>query len=182
MAGFGAAVKVQWKETSTRPELRPSAADLLCGRAPGQPRHFLFVCGPFGSFTRSLAAELRRLGAQCSRVLLNGGDVLDWGPRHGRLFRGRAVDWSAWLDDLISRDAITDLIIYGDSHPYCAAAKKVALARGLAVHVLEQGYFRPFWITLERNGVNAHSELPRDPRRIAARRSNRRRTQSGCRR
>jgi capsular polysaccharide export protein len=42
----------------------------------------------------------------------------------------------------------------------------------LRLHVFEQGYFRPDWVTLERGGVNANSRLPRDPewyRRNAAR-------------
>jgi len=29
--------------------------------------------------------------------------------------------------------------------------------------VFEEGYFRPHWVTLEREGVNGHSLLPRDP-------------------
>jgi capsular polysaccharide export protein len=33
----------------------------------------------------------------------------------------------------------------------------------LRLHVFEQGYFRPDWVTLERGGVNANSRLPRDP-------------------
>ena len=31
------------------------------------------------------------------------------------------------------------------------------------MHVFEEGYFRPHWVTLERSGVNAHSLLPKDP-------------------
>ncbi len=34
---------------------------------------------------------------------------------------------------------------------------------GIRTHVFEEGYFRPFWVTLEREGVNGHSLLPRDP-------------------
>src|SRR5690606_3283462 len=34
---------------------------------------------------------------------------------------------------------------------------------GLRVHVLEEGYFRPNWVTYEENGVNNNSALPRDP-------------------
>jgi capsular polysaccharide export protein len=128
-----------------------------------RPSHFLFISGPFGSFTKRLAEQLRRSGARCSRVVLNGGDILDWGTRHTKPFLGGPADWRRWLEDIVERDGVTDLILYGDSHPYCAAAKLVAKERCLKVHVLEQGYFRPFWITLERNGVNAHSELPREP-------------------
>jgi capsular polysaccharide export protein len=39
------------------------------------------------------------------------------------------------------------------------------------VHVFDEGYIRPDWVTLELGGVNGHSSLPRDPewyRRIAA--------------
>jgi capsular polysaccharide export protein len=166
MAAFRALAQTQWPDRSSR------AASSAGARGPAgtrssqdleRPRHFLFISGPFGAFTRRVAAELRGCGARCSRVLLNGGDVLDWGLRHGRAFRGGYDDWTAWLSDLIAREGITDLILYGDSHPYCAAAKALAGMHGVAVHVLEQGYFRPFWITLEKNGVNAHSELPRDP-------------------
>jgi capsular polysaccharide export protein len=34
---------------------------------------------------------------------------------------------------------------------------------GIRVHVFEEGYIRPNWITLERGGVNGESRLPRDP-------------------
>jgi capsular polysaccharide export protein len=161
MAALGALTKSRWTEASPRPD--PSVGAVPAGRDEAGTRHFLFISGPFGAFTRTVAAQLRRSGARCSRVLINGGDVLDWGLAHGLAFRGDARDWTAWLGHTIAREGITDLILYGDSHPYCAAAKDVAIERGVAVHVLEQGYFRPFWITLEKNGVNAHSELPRDP-------------------
>lgn len=127
------------------------------------PRHFLFICGPFGTFTSRLAKRLRGLGARCTRVLLNGGDIHNWGLRHSRAYFGDRKGWADWLARVVERDDVTDVILYGDSHPYCIAAKQVAADHGIAVHVMEQGYFRPFWITLERNGVNAHSSLPKLP-------------------
>ena len=127
----------------------------------GAGRHFLFVLGPFGPFTRRLADSLRRAGARCDRVLLNGGDVYDWGVRHAHLYQGGLEGWSHWLERLARAQGVTDLIIYGDSHPYCAGAARVAARLLIGTHVLEQGYFRPFWITLERNGVNGASTLPR---------------------
>jgi capsular polysaccharide export protein len=48
----------------------------------------------------------------------------------------------------------------------------VAERLGMTIHVTEQGYFRPHWVTLERGGVNGRSRLPRDPahyRRAGAR-------------
>ena len=43
-----------------------------------------------------------------------------------------------------------------------AAALEADRAHPLRVWVLENGYFRPDWITVEENGVNASSGLPRD--------------------
>ncbi|MGA0602291.1 capsule biosynthesis protein [Caulobacter sp. KR2-114] len=126
-------------------------------------RHFLFVTAPFGPFSRLLASDLRRAGARCTRVLLNGGDLADWGLRHAALYRERPERWPAWIADLLAREAVTDLLVFGDTHPYCVAAIREAQRQGLAVHVLEEGYFRPHWITLERDGVNGNSRLPRDP-------------------
>jgi capsular polysaccharide export protein len=36
-------------------------------------------------------------------------------------------------------------------------------ARSVRVHVVEEGYLRPGWVTFEEGGVNANSPLPRDP-------------------
>ena len=126
-------------------------------------RHFLLVCGPFGPFTRSLADNLRAAGARCSRVILNGGDIYDWGRGHSLFYFGALAGFGDWMAAVVRRDRVTDIIIYGDAHPYCVEAARVASQAMLGVHVLEQGYFRPFWITLERGGVNGNSGLPRDP-------------------
>ncbi len=131
--------------------------------SPVGSRHFLLIFGPFGPFTRTLAKSLRAAGARCSRVILNGGDLFDWGAAHARVYQGPLSGFGSWLTQTARRDQVTDIIIYGDAHPYCAEALRVAGAAGLDVHVLEQGYFRPFWITLERWGVNGNSGLPRDP-------------------
>src|SRR5205807_817618 len=135
-------------------------------------RHFLLICGPFGPFTRVLGKGLRSTGARCTRVILNGGDVLDWGSRHARTYRGTRGDFGPWLARLLLDERVTDLVTYSDAHPYCAEAARQGRQLSLNVHVLEQGYFRPFWITLERGGVNGNTRLPRDPeiyRREAAR-------------
>jgi capsular polysaccharide export protein len=50
-------------------------------------------------------------------------------------------------------------VIYGDTRPVHAEAAAAARARGLTVHVFEEGYIRPFWVTYERGGANGHSRL-----------------------
>jgi capsular polysaccharide export protein len=127
------------------------------------PRHFLLTSAPFGPFGRDLARELRSQGARCTRVILNAGDFVDWGPKSARTYVGPMSGWRDWLAAVVAELGITDIVTYGDSTPHAAGAIACARELGLAAHVLEQGYFRPDWVTLERDGVNAESRLPRDP-------------------
>ena len=65
-------------------------------------------------------------------------------------------------------------MLYGDTRPVHAAAVMAARARGLCVHVFEEGYLRPWWVTYERGGTNGHSRLMEigiDEMRVALERS-----------
>jgi capsular polysaccharide export protein len=121
------------------------------------------VAAPFGPFSRRLGEALRAEGVRCSRIILNAGDVMDWGLSHATVYRGRESAWPTWLASYLIQEGVTDLIVYGDSNPYCVAAMDRARRAGVKIHVLEQGYFRPNWVTLERDGVNGSSSLPLDP-------------------
>jgi capsular polysaccharide export protein len=59
----------------------------------------------------------------------------------------------------VAEHRITDLVIYGDTRPVHAAAVAAAREAGITVHVFEEGYLRPYWITYERGGSNGHSRL-----------------------
>jgi capsular polysaccharide export protein len=126
-------------------------------------RHFLFVSAPFGPFCRELAEALRESGARSTRVILNAGDALDWGVTSAATYFGGRSGWTGWLYQQIRRLGVTDIVTYGDSSPYAVDALILAQSLGLRRHVLEQGYFRPDWVTLERDGVNGNSRLPRNP-------------------
>jgi capsular polysaccharide export protein len=126
-------------------------------------RRFLIVSAPFGPFARELAQQLRASGARCTRVILNAGDALDWGPAAAAVYLGGRASWKDWLGEQILKRGVTDVIAYGDSSPYAADALMLARSLGVRRHVLEQGYFRPDWVTVERDGVNGNSPLPRDP-------------------
>lgn len=54
-------------------------------------------------------------------------------------------------------------MLFGDQRPVHQPAVQLAKQRGIRNHVFEEGYFRPRWITLEREGVNNHSLLSHDP-------------------
>ena len=127
---------------------------------PPGPRRFLFLQGPHGPFFATLARALRAAGAEVWRVGFNGGDRLFWRGLPGFVaYRGRLEDWEGALADILDSRGITDLVVYGETRPVHAAALRVARARGLCLHILEEGYMRPWWATYERGGANGNSPL-----------------------
>jgi capsular polysaccharide export protein len=126
-------------------------------------RSFLFLQGPPGPFFSQLAQGLMAKGHVCRRVNFNGGDWLGWRLGGKDDFIAGHADWPDYLSALIDRRAITDIILFGDCRPLHRAARAIAAMRGVVVHVFEEGYIRPDWVTLERGGVNGHSDLPRNP-------------------
>jgi capsular polysaccharide export protein len=123
-------------------------------------RRFLFLQGPHGPFFAQLARMLTRAGATCWRVGFNAGDARFWADRTRYIpFRGPQADWPATVADLLARHAITDVVLYGDVRSIHRTAIAAARARGVAVHVFEEGYLRPSWVTYERGGANGHSRL-----------------------
>ncbi|AWB49085.1 capsule biosynthesis protein CapA [Gemmobacter aquarius] len=129
-------------------------------RVSGTGRQFLLLQGPHGPFFAQLAAMLRASGATALRVGFNRGDRAFWPDRDSYIpYRGTVEDWPAAVADLLTRHAITDLVLYGDTRPLHTAAVAAARAAGITVHVYEEGYLRPYWITYERGGSNGNSRL-----------------------
>ncbi|MCH2096109.1 MAG: capsular biosynthesis protein [Rhodobacteraceae bacterium] len=130
------------------------------GKATGDKRVFLLLQGPHGPFYSQLGAMLQRTGAQVWRVGFNAGDRAFWFHRSTYLpYRGTPEDWPAHLSHLITDKGVTDIVLYGDTRDIHATAVQVAQARGLRIHVFEEGYMRPYWVTYERDGCNGHSRL-----------------------
>lgn len=128
--------------------------------ASGHNRSFLFLQGPHGPFFWKLGRMLRLTGASVWRVSFNAGDRAFWFDTASLLpFRGAAEDWPASFERICDEKQVTDLVLYGDTRPIHAAAVERARAMGMRVHVFEEGYLRPYWVTYERDGANGHSRL-----------------------
>ncbi|MFT6023104.1 MAG: capsular polysaccharide export protein [Ascidiaceihabitans sp.] len=123
-------------------------------------RVFLFLQGPHGPFFHRLGRMLRKAGAEVWRVGFNAGDRAFWfHPSSYIPFRGSSDQWADTFTALIEEKGVTDIVLYGDTRPVHAQAVAQAKARGIGVHVFEEGYMRPFWITYERGGTNGNSRL-----------------------
>ncbi len=134
----------------------------MLGTPPGR-RSFLFLQGMASRFFGSLGTELANRGHAVHRVNFNAGDMVFW-PLPGAInFRGREDQWPDVFADILVSRQVTDIILFGDCRPLHRTAIDVARQMQVPVHVCEEGYIRPHWVTFERDGVNGHSTLPRNP-------------------
>ncbi|MGR3343286.1 MAG: capsule biosynthesis protein [Paracoccaceae bacterium] len=126
----------------------------------GSERHFLLLQGPHGPFFHQLGRMLRATGARVTRVGFNAGDQAFWRDAASYVAYVEAQEcWCGSLRDLIAERCVTDIVLYGDTRPIHAQAVAVANEINLTVHVFEEGYLRPFWVTYERGGSNGNSRL-----------------------
>lgn len=126
------------------------------------PRKFLFLQGVATPFFKQLANAIQQQGHQVFRVNFCGGD---------RLLAGRETIWRfnqplsqlpEWLQTKHRHYHFTDVILFGDTRPVHTAAIAFFKQQATRIHVYEEGYLRPNWITLEDNGVNGYSSLMQD--------------------
>jgi capsule polysaccharide modification protein KpsS len=126
-------------------------------------RHLLLLQGPAGPFFARVARQFRAAGARVTKVNFNGGEDLYYREPDVVRYRGTLGDWPAFFEQLVRERAIDGVVLFGDCRPLHRAAIARARALGLVVHVFEEGYLRPDFVTLERDGVNGHSRIPQDP-------------------
>jgi len=123
-------------------------------------RSFLFLQGPHGPFFHALGKMLRTAGARVWRVGFNAGDRAFWPDRASYIaFCDAPEAWNDRFDAIVAENDITDVVLYGDIRPLHAQAVERAKAAGLTVHIFEEGYLRPYWVSYERGGSNGFSAL-----------------------
>lgn len=125
-----------------------------------KPKSFLILQGSYSRFTRTLAETLVNRGHEIFKIHFYGGDRYFWGGSWRAMdYRGRLEDLSEFYKDIFNSYGITDLILFGDCRPVHSCAIKLAEQFGLNYYVLEEGYLRPHWITLEWGGMAGNSRL-----------------------
>ena len=132
-----------------------------------EARTFLFLQGLASPFFVELARKLAARGHRVLRINLCLGDGLFWNLPAVN-YRGSLADWRGYLTAYLTEHDVTDLVLFGDCRPYHRVAISLSGHRRVQVHVFEEGYFRPNWVTVERGGVNGNSSLPRDADAILA--------------
>ncbi len=125
-----------------------------------QKQRFLFLQGVCSPFFPRLADALRAHGHDVRKVNFTVGDRMYWRRGNAVSYRGPMDALPDFYKQQFEAHGTTDIVLFGDCRPVHRPAIELAKALNLRVHVFEEGYFRPFWITLEQGGVNGHSSLP----------------------
>ena len=120
-------------------------------------RKVLLLQGPVGPFFDRLTRWLVGNGASVSRVVFHAGDVRDCTACAPIRFEGQADAWPAFFESLLAELQADAVVLFGQSRRHHAAAIERAQELGLPVIVLEEGYLRPAFVTMELGGVNGSS-------------------------
>ena len=135
--------------------------------ADASARVFLLLQGPMSYFFTYLGRALRAEGAEVRRIHVCPGDRLFWRGPGGVSYRGRPEDWPDFVRRFVAEHRVTDIVCLGDGRRWHADALPVARAAGVRVHVIEQGYLRPHYLTVEPDGTGGHTKFPKDWDKIA---------------
>lgn len=131
-------------------------------------QHFVFLQGMPSRFFTAIADELTRLGCRATGINFCLGDWIFWRGPHTVNFRGRLSQWPAFIGAFIEENQVTDLVMVGDQRTFHKVAIEVAKKRGIRVSVVDFGYLRPDWLTLERDGKSGNSRFPKSPEELLA--------------
>ncbi|MGV6989026.1 capsule biosynthesis protein [Testudinibacter sp. P80/BLE/0925] len=124
----------------------------------------LLLQGPIGTFFHDISLWLQSQGKTVYKINFNAGDEHFYSNANSNTFAYReSLDqFEEYLHRLCQAEKIGAVVCFGDNRHYHKVAKTVCKALTISYWAFEEGYFRPDYITLEKDGVNAFSPIPRD--------------------
>ncbi|MDO1509869.1 MULTISPECIES: capsule biosynthesis protein [unclassified Neisseria] len=125
----------------------------------------LLLQGPIGTFFHDFSNWLSTQQSKTVfKINFNYGDELFYPSSTPNTFAYRDTyqAFPDFLSDFIEKNDIQAVVCFGDTRPYHIVAKQIAGQKNRSFWAFEEGYFRPFYVTLEKDGVNDFSSLPRN--------------------
>ena len=145
---FGELEGIALDSTAEVSRVKLSLAGAVVPRATPTNPAYLALCaastvlllqGPIGPFYDRLARWLQAQGKRVLRVAFQGGDLADCRAVEPLAYRGTLEAWPAFLGELLVREKVDAVVLFGQSRSYHAAAVEEARDRHCAVIVLEEG-------------------------------------------
>ena len=129
-----------------------------------QNQRILLLQGPVGSFFKDLSTYLQQQNKEVFKINFNGGDSYYYPKsiKNTYDYKGLLENFEDFLITFINEHNIQCIVVFGDCREYHQQAKQACQQKKLPFFVFEEGYFRPHFVTLEKNGANDYSTLPRN--------------------
>ena len=147
---------------STAPELKPhgQGANLLWDDLPAY-ESVLLLQGPVGPFFSRLGAYWKARGSSVNKINFNPGDDWFYPPTEPNTtqYRHRMGYWEVFVQSYLVSNGIKAVFLFGECRPIHQDLRSLCKIYRIDLWVLEEGYYRPGYYTLERNGVNANSSF-----------------------
>lgn len=127
-------------------------------------KRILLLQGPIGSFFHHLSVWLTKNGCTVFKLNFNGGDSFFYSDLPNIYnYRDSLDNFALFLDKYVHQHQIQAIVCFGDTRPYHRIAFQYCQKHpNTTFWAFEEGYFRPEYITLEKDGVNDFSPLPRN--------------------
>lgn len=118
----------------------------------------LLLQGPVGPFFDRLTYWLESGGSLVNRIVFSGGDLCDAQSKKNLWhFTKNLIEWPVFFAEKCSVLQVETVVLFGQERPYHRLVIDHCEKMRLRVVVLEEGYFRPGFLTMEIGGVNARS-------------------------
>lgn len=125
-----------------------------------QNKNVLLLQGPMSFYFRKLRKILLENNAKSvQQISFNGGDYIFSNKKYNTNYRGSFTSWGRWLENFLFKNEIGVVFVYGGDREYHRHIRNILKKSGVKLYVLEEGYIRPNYITLEENGVNGNSTV-----------------------
>ena len=121
-------------------------------------KEILFLQGPMGNYFRKLQLKLSK-NNNVFRIGFNKGDEFFSLKYNFYPYRDTPIRWRNFINSFLKKKKIKIIFLFGDCRFYHKIAIQEARKLNVDTYVFEEGYIRPNYITLERNGVNFNSEI-----------------------
>lgn len=126
-------------------------------------KSFLLLQGVASPFFIQLEKALIQANQKCIKVNFCGGDLFAgeyFSKAQNHInFQDSLDNLHEFYADIFTKYDITDIALFGDTRPIHKDAIALAKQKNIRIHVFEEGYFRPNWVTLDDGGVNAYSSI-----------------------
>ncbi len=115
-----------------------------------------------GYFFRKLDLKFQRFGYETYKICFNGGDYFYSDKNNVTNYNGTKSNWNKFIETYLTDNRIDSIFLLGDCRFFHRNAIEIANKFNIDVFVFEEGYVRPNYITIEKNGVNAFSSIPKE--------------------